>query len=168
MGRRGMAATSHPTATLTAITILQAGGNAIDAAVAACAVQCVVEPGSTGIGGDCFVLMAKGGSDKVLAYDGSGRAPAAATLDWYREQGFSEIPRQSPHAVTIPGSVEAWATLVKDHGRLKLAQLLQPAIALARDGYVVAPRAAADWAGQAALMAKDEPTARVFLPEGRA
>jgi gamma-glutamyltranspeptidase/glutathione hydrolase len=168
MGRRGMAATSHPTATLTAINILQAGGNAIDAAVAACTVQCVVEPGSTGIGGDCFVLMAKSGSDKVLAYDGSGRAPAAATLDWYLEQGFSEIPRQSPHAVTIPGSVEAWATLVKDHGRLPLAQLLQPAIDLARDGYVVAPRAAADWAGQAALMAKDEPTARVFLPEGRA
>ena len=168
MGRRGMAATSHPTATLTAINILQAGGNAIDAAVAACAVQCVVEPGSTGIGGDCFVLMAAGGSDTVIAYDGSGRAPAAATLDWYLEHGFTEIPRQSPHAVTIPGSVEAWATLVKDHGRLPLAKLLEPAIALARDGYAVAPRVAADWAGQAALLAKDEPTARIFLPEGRA
>ncbi len=168
MGRRGMAATSHPTATLAAITILQAGGNAIDAAVAACAVQCVVEPGSTGIGGDCFALLAAGGSDRVIAYDGSGRAPAAATVDWYREHGFTEIPRQSPHAVTVPGSVEAWATLVKDHGRLPLAKLLEPAIALARDGYAVSPRVAADWAGQAALLAKDPHAARVFLPGGRA
>lgn len=168
MGRRGMAATSHPAATLAAINILQAGGNAIDAAVAACAVQCIVEPGSTGIGGDCFVLISPDGSDRIIAYDGSGRAPAAATLDWYREQGITELPRQSPHAVTVPGAVEAWATLVKDHGKLPLAKLLEPAIALARDGYAVAPRTAADWAGQAVLLANDPHAARIFLPGGRA
>src|SRR6201999_4617450 len=78
-GTGGMAATSHPASTLTAVEIMKAGGNAMDAAVAACAVQSVVEAGSTGIGGDCFALYSRNGSDDILAYNGSGRAPAAAT-----------------------------------------------------------------------------------------
>src|SRR2546421_695652 len=76
VGRHGMAAPSHPLSTLAAVNILQSGGNALDAAVAACAVQGVVEPGSTGIGGDCFALIALGGRSKLVAYNGSGRAPA--------------------------------------------------------------------------------------------
>ncbi len=80
VGREGMAATSHPTATLTAVEVLKAGGNAVDAAVAACAIQGVVEAASTGIGGDCFALLALQGRDTVIGYNGSGRTPAAATL----------------------------------------------------------------------------------------
>lgn len=88
---QGMAATSHPASTLAAIQVLQKGGTAMDAAVAACAVQCVVEPGSTGIGGDCFALYAPKGSDRILAFDGSGRAPLAASVSALRAAGIESI-----------------------------------------------------------------------------
>jgi hypothetical protein len=101
----GMAATSHPLATLAALDMLKSGGNAMDAAVTAAAVQAVVEPRSTGIGGDCFALYCPRGTDKVIAFNGSGRTPAAASVDWYRAQGFSEIPVHGVHAVTIPGAI---------------------------------------------------------------
>ncbi|TIV93057.1 MAG: gamma-glutamyltransferase, partial [Mesorhizobium sp.] len=132
-----MAATSHPLATLAAIDMLRAGGNAMDAAVCAAAVQAVVEPQSTGIGGDCFVLYCPKGQGEVIAFNGSGRAPAAATVDWYRDKGFSELPLHGPHAVTVPGAVDAWCRLLEDHGRKGLADALAPAIRYAEEGYVV-------------------------------
>src|SRR5215218_6398098 len=144
VSRHGMAATSHPAATPVAVNVLQEGGSAIDAAVAACAVQGVVESGSTGIGGDCFVLMSKGGSTDLIAYNGSGRAPAAATLDWFEGQGIAKIEPRSPHAVTIPGAVEAWSRLIADHGTFDLGHVLAPAVKLAREGYAITPRVAYD------------------------
>jgi gamma-glutamyltranspeptidase/glutathione hydrolase len=165
---RAMAATSHPSATLTAINILQSGGNAMDAAIAACAVQCVVEPGSTGIGGDCFALYApKGGSD-VIAYNGSGRTPAALTVDWFEERGLTEVPRQSPSSVTVPGAIDAWTRIHADHGRLPFAELLAPAITFAENGYAISPRVHHDWAKEERVLAADEAAARIFLPQGRA
>src|SRR6516165_5720350 len=107
VGRKGMAATSHSLATLAAIEALRDGGNSLDAAVTACAVQCVVEAGSTGIGGDCFALLSRRGSPDVVAYNGSGRTPLAAAAEWYERRGVSAIERSSPHAVTVPGAVEA-------------------------------------------------------------
>ncbi len=163
----GMAATSHPLSTQAAVAVLQDGGNALDAAVAACAVQCVVEPESTGIGGDCFCLYSPGGSTDIVAYNGSGRAPAAANAQWYADQGIGEIPRQSPHAVTVPGAIDAWDVLVRDHGTRPLGGLLRPAIDLARDGYPIASRVSVDFASQAELLRKDENAARIFLqPDG--
>jgi gamma-glutamyltranspeptidase/glutathione hydrolase len=162
----GMVATSHPLATAAAMAVLRDGGNAMDAAVAACAVQCVVEPQSTGIGGDCFVLYAPRGGGEVVAFNGSGRAPAAAHAAWYQEHGIVEIAQQSPHAVTVPGAVDAWAQLLADHGSRDLGSLLQPAIAYARDGYVVHDRVAFDWAAAANLLRGDATAARIFLPGG--
>lgn len=164
----GMAATSHPAATLVAIQTLQKGGTAMDAAVAACAVQCVVEPGSTGVGGDCFALYAPRGSDRIVAFDGSGRAPRAATLRALREANVSTIGRSSPHAVTVPGAVDAWCQLLGDHGVLGLSEVLAPAIEAAEKGYVVADRAGTDWARQQALLAADASAARHLLVGGRA
>ncbi len=164
----GMAATSQPLSTLAAINVLQAGGNAMDAAVAACAVQCVVEPGSTGVGGDCFVLYAPRGGDRVIAYNGSGRAPAAATAEWYAERGIRELPLHSPHAVTVPGAVEAWWRLLQDHGTRSLDELLRPAIHHARHGYPLAPRTRADWQDKAAHLALDPAAREIFLVDGHA
>jgi gamma-glutamyltranspeptidase/glutathione hydrolase len=162
--KNGMAATSHPASTLNAIRILEAGGNAMDAAIAACAVQCVVEPGSTGVGGDCFALYSRGGSDKIIAFDGSGWAPAAASVGALRTIGVDTIERHSPHAVTVPGAIDAWTTLARDHGTRSLQALFDPAIRIAEDGYAVAPRAASDWANQAALL-KMDPTSRAQMLE---
>ncbi len=163
-----MAATSQPLATETAIQVLRSGGNAVDAAVAACAVQCVVEPQSTGIAGDCFALIAPGGGAEVIAYNGSGRSPSGASAEAVRAQGLTSIPRSSPHAVTVPGAIEAWARLLKDHGTRSLGELLQPAIRLARDGYPVHARTAWDWSRQAAFLGQDPNAARVFLDGGKA
>lgn len=165
---QGMACTSHPLSTLAALDVLRAGGNALDAAVAACAVQCVVEPESTGIGGDCFCLFAPEGSTDLVAYNGSGRAPLAATADWYREQGITELERQSPHVVTVPGAVDAWQRLIEDHGRMSFGELLRPAIRLAREGYPIASRVHFDFAGLVDLLRNDAAAARVMLPEGLA
>jgi gamma-glutamyltranspeptidase/glutathione hydrolase len=165
MAANGMAATSHPRATLTALDVLRAGGNAVDAAIAAVAVQCVVEPQSTGIGGDCFVLYSPGGGSP-LALNGSGRAPARATVDWYVEHGIREIAVQTPHAVTVPGAVDAWCTLNRAHGTRSLAELLEPAARAAEEGYVVTPRVAADWHRNREKL-RDPFTAALFLPSGK-
>src|SRR5271154_1131225 len=119
----GMAATSMPGATLAALDVLREGGNAMDAAVAAVATLCVIEPASTGIGGDCFCLYAPAGKKKVYALNGSGRAPAAATIDWYEQHGLTAIDDTSPHAVTVPGAISAWETLLGAHGTMGLDRL---------------------------------------------
>src|SRR5882724_5000290 len=124
IAENGMIATSAPMATLAGLDMLRAGGNAMDAAIAAVAMQCVVEPQSTGIGGDCFVLYSRKGAPPV-ALNGSGRAPAAATLDWYVERGIGEIAVQTPHAVTVPGAVDAWCTFNREHGTIPLSELLE-------------------------------------------
>ena len=166
-GLSGVAATSHPEATRTAIETLRAGGNAVDAAIAAAAVLAVVEPQSTGIGGDVFALYAPKGKVAPIALNGSGRAAKAASIDHFIERGIKSIGFQSPHAVTVPGAVAAWAKLNKDHGKKSLAELLAPAIKLAEGGYVVHSRVAADWSRNTEKLTPCPNARRIFLPGGK-
>ncbi|MEM8748917.1 MAG: gamma-glutamyltransferase [Pseudomonadota bacterium] len=165
--KNGMAATSHALSSQVAIDVLKAGGNALDAAIAACAVQCVVEPGSTGIGGDCFALYAPQGGSQVHAFNGAGRAPATATLEKLASLGVTKLERTSVHSVTIPGAVDAWFQLNAAHGHMPMKDLLQPAIDLARNGYPVSQRVHSDWEGNFDHLKTDENLARIFLPDGK-
>lgn len=154
-------ATSHALATASALTILKEGGNAIDAAISAAAVLCVVEPHMTNVGGDCFAII--GEADGTLhGLNGSGRAPQNAHLEWYLENGFTEIPEPTVHAFTTPGSVKAWETMHQKFGRTDFARLFADAIHYAENGYPVAPRVAQDWA-QSVEKLKGNPTARENL-----
>ncbi len=158
-----MAATSQPSSTLAAIETLQAGGNALDAAIAACAVQCVTEPGSTGIGGDCFCLYQPAGAAEPIAFNGSGKAPAKADLAFYKEAGIDALDPTSAHVVTVPGAIDAWSQLSADHGKLGLDRLLQPAIRYAEDGFVVHERTATDFANAHKKLAKDDGARATFF-----
>ncbi len=141
----GMCATSHPLAAAVAVDILKRGGNAMDAAIAGAVLLGVCEPQMTGIGGDCFVLFNKPGSDAVLAFNGSGTAPAAAGADGLRAKGHDVVPPYSADAVTLPGAVDAFCRLNDSHGKLGLDALLAPSIHYAEHGVPVAPRVAFDW-----------------------
>lgn len=166
-GREGMAATSHPLATLAAIDLLRDGANAVDAAVAAVAILCVVEPHMTGIGGDCFVLLAPS-SGGVVALNGSGRAPQALTVDRLRAAEVAELGPTSPHSITVPGAIAAWELLLAEHGSRSLGELLQPAIRHAEEGFVVTPRVAWDWQRHRDRIAGSEAGRMFYLPGDKA
>ncbi|CAM3186834.1 gamma-glutamyltransferase family protein [Paracoccus nototheniae] len=161
---RAMIATSHPLASAAGLAVLAEGSNAVDAAIAASAVQAVTDPLMTGIGGDCFALYAPAGG-AVRALNGSGRAPAAASIQALQAAGLTDhIPQTSPHAVTVPGAISAWCRLHGDLGTMPLSRLFRDAVGYARHGYPVTPRVAQDWAAAADLIGTDPHAAAVFLP----
>ena len=146
-GRGGMAAASQPLAVAATLDILRAGGGAADAAVAAAAALNVAEPTSTGLGGDCFALYYQAESRRVFALNGSGRAPAALTLERLRREGLADgLPPFHAHTITVPGACAGWCDLVERFGRLPLSVTLAPAIRLAEEGFPVAPITAYYWA----------------------
>ncbi|MBV9066963.1 MAG: gamma-glutamyltransferase [Methylobacteriaceae bacterium] len=163
-----MVATSHPRATLAGLDALRKGGNAIDAAVCAAAVQAVVEPTQTGIGGDCFALFMRERDTAPSALNGSGWSPKAANLDWYRDRAITEIEVETPHAVTVPGAVAAWEKLIIDHGRLPWDRVLAPAIEAAENGSCIPERLARDWGKQLEKLKRNRAAARLFLFDGQA
>src|ERR1044071_6071895 len=162
-----MAATSHPLATLAAIDVMRLGGNAVDAAVTAVAVLCVIEPHMTGIGGDCFALIAENGKP-VWGYNGCARSGAKASTEALLAKGMNAIEPTSPHSVNVPGAIEAWGAILKTHGTYGFDRVLAPAIRCAEHGFPVAPRVASDWQGLVGKLGNSPGATKHYLPNGRA
>lgn len=160
----GLCATSHPLAAQAAVEILQRGGNAMDAALAGATILGLAEPAMTGLGGDCFALVSPAGGDEVIAVNGSGRAPMAASAKALRAAGHDTVPPTSAFAVTIPGAVDAFCTMSDTWGRLGLSDCLAPAIRYMDEGVPVAPRVAFDWMESSAQLQGD--ARRHFLNDG--
>ena len=145
MSNQGMIATSQPLAAQAGLQILMNGGNAIDAAVATAAMLNVVEPMSTGVGGDLFALTYIAKTDQLTALNGSGRAPAALSIAQLRRSGFTNMPEMGPLSITVPGTVDGWAALIDQHGTMPLSEVLKPAIDYAEQGFPVSEIIATEW-----------------------
>ncbi|MGD8456328.1 MAG: gamma-glutamyltransferase family protein [Anaerolineales bacterium] len=169
VGVGGMVAASQPLAVAAGLEILRSGGNAADAAAATAAALNVTEPTSTGLGGDCFALFYEAKSQKVYALNGSGRAPAALTLDRIQQDGFTEsLDPFHPHTITVPGAAAGWCDLVEKCGRLGMADVLAPAIRLAEAGFPVAPITAYFWDRGAQRQLSTAPNGLELTIDGRA
>jgi gamma-glutamyltranspeptidase / glutathione hydrolase len=166
-GRRGMVAASNPLASQAGLRILQAGGTAADAAIAAAAVLNVTEAASTGIGGDCFALYYDASGGQIRALNGSGRAPAALSAADLRARGWTVIPPRDAHAVTVPGAARGWEDLLARHGRMTLKEVLADAIAYARGGFPVQPVYAEGWRRSESVLRAGRNTTP-YLPGGSA
>jgi len=168
VARKGAVSTSQPLAAQAGLKILQDGGNAVDAAVATAAVLNVVEPMSTGIGGDMFALIWDKNERKVVALNGSGRQAAGANVDDVRKAGFDSIPNDhdgSHFAVSVPGTVHGWETALNQYGRMTLREVLQPAIDYALNGYAVSEVIAHNWGSEDTLSKLNHrPSGKELLP----
>lgn len=150
LATRGMVASSQPLAVQAGLSILMDGGNAADAAVATAAALNIAEPTSTGIGGDCFALYFDAQTRTVTALNGSGRTPAALTVELIRRQNLAgnDFEIADPfhaHCVTVPGACAGWCDLIERHGSMPMAKILAPAIRLAEEGFPVAPLTSYFW-----------------------
>jgi len=165
---QGMVATSQPLASAAALQVLRDGGNAIDAAVAASAVLGVTEPHMTGIGGDMFAIVWLAKEQRLVAINASGRAGSRMIRDTLLARGFRAGSQQGAMSVTVPGAIAGWDELLKRHGTRTLAQMLQPAIGYARDGFPLTPIIAAQWGEQTEFLQRDAVAAATYLSGGRA
>lgn len=170
--RRGAVGTSHPLASQAGIRMLEKGGNAVDAAIAAAAVLAVVEPGACGVGGDAFAIVWM--KNKLYGLNASGYSPRAASLEALHAAGHTSIPMTGWIPVMVPGAPAGWAALSKRFGSLPFAEVLEPAISYARDGFAVTPALHAAWQAGYLDFSQNlhgdmfDPWFKVFAPQGRA
>ncbi|MBM4265406.1 MAG: gamma-glutamyltransferase [Deltaproteobacteria bacterium] len=166
LARRGIVCTSQPLASQAGLAVLRDGGNAFDAAITAVAVQCVVEPYNTGVGGDCFAIVWPAREGRLRALNGSGRAPAEIDIAALRAQG-DEMPWFGAATITVPGAVDAWHELLSRYGTRSLRELLAPAIAYAEDGFAVSEIVSNEWdlVVRFGLLRNDD-ARRCFAPDG--
>jgi gamma-glutamyltranspeptidase/glutathione hydrolase len=163
----GVVATSQSLASSAALEILMAGGNAVDAAVAAAAALNVVEPHMTGLGGDMFAILWSAGERRLVGLDASGLSGSGMTPEALA--GEESMPYRDPRAVTVPGALSGWAALLERYGTLDLARVLAPAIRLADEGFPVSPIIAEQWEGLAGVLRADAGAEATFLvDDGRA
>ncbi|MFX1513404.1 MAG: gamma-glutamyltransferase [Promethearchaeota archaeon] len=167
LAKHGIVASSQPLGTQAGISILKKGGNAVDAAVAVAAVLDVVEPASTGCGGDVFVLIHLPEAEKPISINGSGAAGSLASLDDLLIKGLSEMPLRGGISVTVPGAMHAWSYLVEKYGTLELKEVLTPAIEYARDGFPVSPIISEVWKSLVPAL-QNGYAKRIFSKNGKA
>lgn len=168
VARNGMVATSQPLAAQAGLDVLKAGGNAVDAAIAASAVIGLTEPMSCGIGGDLFVIYWDAKAGKLYGLNASGRSPYTLTRDVFKTKQLSEIPESGPLCWSVPGCVDGWDELRRRFGTKGFAELLQPAIGYAEQGFPVSEIIARSWHGATKQLQEWPDSARTYLPNGRA
>ncbi len=167
VSRNGIVAAESPLAAQAGVQILEHGGNAVDAAIAANAVMGVVAPMMNGIGGDLFVMVYDAKANKLYGLNASGWAPKALTPEYLRKQGLRDMPQQGIHSVTVPGVVDGWQKLSDKFGRKKLAEDLAAAIRIAQDGFPVPEMTAAVWALEVDHLRADDAATKAYLPQDR-
>ena len=161
---RNIVATSQPLAAQAGLRMLQQGGSAMDAALATAIALTVLEPVSNGIGSDAFAIVWDG--NKLHGLNASGRSPAAWTPEFFKDH--KTMPQRGWNSVSVPGCVSAWVTLSERFGKLPFADLFEPAIGYARDGYLVSPTIAKQWAKQVSELQAQPGFKEAFMPKGRA
>ena len=168
IAQKGMAATSQPLATQVALDILKKGGSAVDAAIAANALLGLVEPTGNGMGGDLFAIVWDANKKELTALNASGRSPNSLTLDYFKERNMTKIPSYGPLPVSVPGCVDGWFELHEKYGKLPMAELLQPAIDYAENGFPVTELIAYYIGLSVPFLSRYEGFAEVFAPNGKA
>ena len=166
--RYGIVAASQPLAAAAGVRILDAGGNAVDAAIAANAVMGVCEPCGNGIGGDLFALYSEAKTGRVYGLNASGWSAATLTPAFLADRGMIEMPQKGIFSVTVPGAVAGWDALREKFGTMSFAQLLEPAIRTAEDGFPVMEMTAGIWAGSEAWLRECPEAAKTWLIDGHA
>jgi gamma-glutamyltranspeptidase/glutathione hydrolase len=167
VAKHGIVAASVPLAAEVGLDILKKGGNAVDAAIAANAMNGLVEPMSNGIGGDLFVIYWDNKTQKLYGLNASGRSPYALSREVFQEKGLDEIPGNGPLSWSVPGCVQGWEDLRARFGTMPLSEILQPTIDYAENGFPVSEVVSVYWSHTTGGLKKYPDTAKTFLPDGR-
>ena len=166
--QNGMVATSQPLASQVGLDVLKRGGNAVDAAIAMAAMLNVTEPMMTGVGGDMFALVYWAKTKELKGLNASGRAPRALSIDYFAKNNVKQMPEFGMGAITVPGAFDGWVTLRDKYGTMKLADLMDPAISYAENGFPVMEKTAEDWEAEVDRLKLNPAATSNYLVNGRA
>src|SRR6185369_3900202 len=166
--QHAMVASSQPLASQVGLEVLKRGGNAVDASIAMAAMLNVTEPMMTGVGGDAFMLVYWSKTKELKGLNASGRAPRALSLDYFAKRKITQMPQFGMESITVPGAFDGWVTLLDKYGTMKLADLLQPAIECAENGFPVMEKTAEDWNAEVTKLQNTPAAAANYLIDGRA